>query len=552
MRIPSDIPVNLHAARHSALEVLGLKTGQSFTAEVVSQNPGGATQLRVGGQQIFLNLPIEPQLGQILQFQLGGTVAKPELALLTQSGSQLSVSTSLAPQSTTQQQVPAPAATTTSATIVSTSSTPAPVSIPVTTNTVAALQLQPGQVVTAQIAPPTAAGQPQISIGNQNIQIPAPLPGAAAPGTPIQVRADLSGTTPRLVVVSQNTPAAPAGNTAPAGTIAQAATIAQPGNIASSPATLTANTPITAASVQQAVAQTIATSVATQNSLATLLSTLTGLQTNATQLPTGVNAAIDQVLGTRIDLNTQSPTAELLRDAVGRAGVFLEANLARGQALPQVQSDVKALLLLLKNALGNWLGGDDPLQHAAGKKPPPPAQGRNPRAHLPDPPPLPNPANAREAGRQLNAQTDAALSRLKLFQLASLPEGVARSSAAAAQEWNFELPFTLGNQTSMAQFQISRDAEGGAEDPARGWQLVFAMNFHIIGEVGAKVSLRGKRTGVMLWAENEETAEVLAETLPELTVSLEAIGLEVGSAHVRRGAPETKPAPVGGFVDSLT
>lgn len=546
MRIPSDIPVNPHAARSSALDVLGLKTGQNFTAEVLGQNASGATQLRVGGQQIFLNLPIRPQIGQILLFQLGGTAAKPELALVQDGGRPLSVPTSTAPQSAS----PTPTVSPSNATIVSTSpaatTTQAPVNIPITANNATSLQLQPGQVVTAQVAPPAPGGQAQISIGNQQIQIPAPLPSNPPPGTPVQLRADFSGTTPRLVAVTQNTVTSTTAATS-GGTARVTATATQ-----STSPTIAPNAPVTPASVQQAISQTIATSVTTQNSLAALLTSITGLSTNATQLPTGVNAVIDQILGTRINLDTDPPTAELLRDAVGRAGVFLEANLARGQSLPQVQADVKALLMLLKNALGNWLGDVDPQQHLQGKKPPPPSQGNTPRAQVPDPPPLPNPANAREAGRQLHAQTDAALSRLKLFQLASLPEGAARGNPAAAQEWNFELPFTLGNQTSMAQFQISRDAEGDAEDGIRGWQMVFAMNFNVIGEVGAKVSLRSRRTGVMLWAENDETAEVLSETLPELTTSLEALGLEVGAMHVRRGAPEQKPAPVGGFVDSVT
>lgn len=555
MRIPSDIQVNQHtAARNSALEVLGLKSGQSFTAEVLGQNASGATQLRVGGQQVLLNLPVKPQLGQILQFHLGGTTAKPELTLLSETGRPQPVPTGLASQGRAPVSSLAPQ-TTSNAAIISTPSATAtpqsPITIPITPNTAATLQLQPGQIVTAQVAPPTQAGQPQISIGNQQIQIPAPIPGTLPPGTPLQVRADFSAGTPRLVVVPQSTtPPTPSGSLSSTPSAAPSSSPAYPPSSTSGLPPASAS--VTAATVQQAITQTIATSVTNQNSLAALLSTITGLKTNATQLPTGVNLAIDRVLGTQINLDTQPPTAELLRDAVGRAGVFLEASLARGQSLPQVQADTKALLLLLKNALGNWLGGDDALQHAPGKKPPPPAQGNNPRAQLPDPPPLPSSANPREAGRHLNAQTDAALSRLKLFQMASLPEGAIRSNPAAAQEWNFELPFTLGNQTSMAQFQISRDAEGEAEEIARGWQLAFAMNFKVIGEVGAKVSLRAKKTGVMLWAENEETTEVLAQTLPELSASLEALGLEVGSIHVRQGAPEAKPTPAGGFVDSLT
>ena len=64
-----------------------------------------------------------------------------------------------------------------------------------------------------------------------------------------------------------------------------------------------------------------------------------------------------------------------------------------------------------------------------------------------------------------------------------------------------------------------------------------------MGEVGAQISMRGKITGVMLWAEQKETADALAASVAELRGELEAVGLAPGTVMVRTGAPAPMPAP---------
>ena len=63
MRIPSDTPANVHATRSGVLKALGLRPGQTFSAQVISHTPDGLTQLQVGSKQISLALPSKPQLG---------------------------------------------------------------------------------------------------------------------------------------------------------------------------------------------------------------------------------------------------------------------------------------------------------------------------------------------------------------------------------------------------------------------------------------------------------------------------------------------------------
>ena len=59
--------------------------------------------------------------------------------------------------------------------------------------------------------------------------------------------------------------------------------------------------------------------------------------------------------------------------------------------------------------------------------------------------------------------TDAAISRQALLQIASLPDRVDTAGARLDQttpRWNFEIPFAVATGTAIAQFEVSRDAAG--------------------------------------------------------------------------------------------
>ncbi len=586
IRIPSDIQVPVTTPRSGVLEALGLRVGQVFTGEVVGQTLNGTTQLQIGGQQITLTLPGQPQLGQLLQFQIKSAGAKPELVLLTNNtntpaptaqaqtataqANTASVSTAtplpntqaapLPPASSTmpaQAQSspagapPAPATAPAAASPASTAPAPAgnaalpPTSLPLPAGVRAELNLQPGQMVTAQVAPPSASGQPQIAIGTQ--QVAATLPGNPAPGTTVQFQVQMLGAEPRLVPLNPGQPATPRypTNPGPQGQAPASPPSAQP---------LPNAVPISPASVAQVISQTAASAAVKQDSVGTLLASLTGLQKQGVSLPNPIAETAARLLASQIDLTKGPPPADALRAAISGSGVFLESLMAGGQANPVQQGDIKGLLLLMRNVLGNWLGADEALPPPPDRRPPPPLRGSTPKAHAQNPAPLPQGAEGREAGKHLLSQTDSALARIRLFQLSSLPDAAGRPALpGAAQDLHFELPFVLGQQAGMAQFQISRDAEQDSNPAERGWQMIFSINFAPVGPVGAKVTFRARKTGVMLWSENEETAEVLEEMLPELVEGLEAQGLEPGAVRVRRAPPEASPPPPsGGFVDSVS
>ena len=282
--------------------------------------------------------------------------------------------------------------------------------------------------------------------------------------------------------------------------------------------------------------------LARQNSIAPVLASLATIVTKPGALPEPVLRAALQVLGQRVQLPPSGPTGPQLEAAIAKSGVYLEAALAKG--MPPA-ADLKSSLVALKSALATWLGGN-PAPVTATQQVAPPLRGMPPRAEPADLPPLPE--APREAARALHSQADAALSRVKLMQLASLPD--ADPVRQAMPELRMEVPFLLGQQLVMAQFQVFRDGGRQKAKAKRGWTMRFAMNLPAAGEVGAEVGLLGRSVNVALWAADPDTTAALEAALPELAPALSALGLEPGAVRVRSLPPEA-PKPVSGqYLDS--
>lgn len=293
-----------------------------------------------------------------------------------------------------------------------------------------------------------------------------------------------------------------------------------------------------------ALAQMVPEALARQNSIAPLLASLAAVVARPGALPEPVLRAALQVLGQRIQLPGNGPTADLLKSAIEKSGVFLEASLAK-TATPA--PDMKSALVSLRSSLASWLGGN-PAPVQAVRQVAPPLRGIPPRADAPDFPPLPE--AGRETARTLHHQADAALSRVKLMQLASLPD--ADSARPAPPEVRLEVPFLLGSETVLAQFQIFRDGSRKRAEGKRGWTMRFAMNFSTTGEVGAEIGLLGKNVSVALWAAERETHDRLEAALPDLAPALAALGLDPGAIRLRAAPPEPEAPPSGHYLDSLT
>lgn len=153
--------------------------------------------------------------------------------------------------------------------------------------------------------------------------------------------------------------------------------------------------------------------------------------------------------------------------------------------------------------------------------------------------------------------TDAAIARQTLLQVASLPDRTDASGHRidpTVQQWNFEIPFATPQGTAMAQFEISRDGGGEQADSAnRAWRARFTLNVEPAGPVHALVTLSGDKTFVRMWAERPATAQQLRAGISELTQALTRAELKPGDILVRDGTPpQPAPARAGHFLDRAT
>jgi hypothetical protein len=186
--------------------------------------------------------------------------------------------------------------------------------------------------------------------------------------------------------------------------------------------------------------------------------------------------------------------------------------------------------------------------------PPPPFRGALPSAQPVAAPSIAPDAPLATTVRHLLDDTDAAIARQTLLQVASLPD---RPDAASNRvdptmpRWNFEIPFATPQGTAMAQFEISREG-GGTEVEAtkRVWRARFSLDIEPAGPVHALISLIGDRTSVRMWAERPQTASLLRAGAGDLSFALSQAELAPGDIVIREGTPpQPQPAKAGHFLD---
>lgn len=187
--------------------------------------------------------------------------------------------------------------------------------------------------------------------------------------------------------------------------------------------------------------------------------------------------------------------------------------------------------------------------------PPPPVRGAAPSAQPVAVATVVAEASPDQVVHHLLNDTDAALARQTLLQVASLPD---RADATLLRgdgngpRWNFEIPFATPMGTAIAQFEIARDGGQANEVEAatRVWRARFSLDIEPAGPVHALVSLSGETTSVRMWAERPVTASRLRAEASELSQALSRAELRPGDITVREGAPpQTASAVAGHFLD---
>jgi hypothetical protein len=186
--------------------------------------------------------------------------------------------------------------------------------------------------------------------------------------------------------------------------------------------------------------------------------------------------------------------------------------------------------------------------------PPPPFRGALPSAQPIAEPSIPSNAPLATSAHHLLGDTDAAIARQTLLQVASLPDRVdmpgVRTDPVTAR-WNFEIPFVTAQGTAMAQFEISREGGGSEVEAAtKVWRARFSLDVEPAGPVHALISLTDERTSVRMWAERPATAAQLRAGAAQLSEALGKAELRPGDIVIGEGVPpQPRPARAGHFLD---
>jgi Flagellar hook-length control protein FliK len=422
--------------------------------------------------------------------------------------------------------------------------------------------LQPGEIVDALVVALLDSGVARLQVPDGTIDVRTAVPlsvgakvrlavSGTSAGLQLVVLADGSGRagTPAILVGRQpgdaSARAAETGAAALATPETPAVEIAVNG--APAPVAQTASAPATGESIAPAVQA----AASRQAGLGPLLADLEQA-INTEALPQPVAAAAARMLEARLPLDGLNAAG--LRQALARSGLFLEASLAAPASAVAPGADLKAALLVLRQMLKSWADTAPRAPSLAGppaNAPPPPYRGAPPSAQPPALASLPPYAPAGAVAQRLLAETDAALARQTLLQVASLPQNGAGASHAAERgaQWAFEIPLGLGQGTAISQFEITRDGHAAGSDGVFTWRVRFSLDVEPMGPVHALIAVTGERAAVTLWAEREASAARLRAEGDLLADALRAAALEPRDIQFRVGAPAAPPPAAGRFLD---
>lgn len=250
--------------------------------------------------------------------------------------------------------------------------------------------------------------------------------------------------------------------------------------------------------------------------------------------------------------------AAVLANIVEAPQAALPRTISAGLAASLLQEVTQNLPRMTGNVPGsNKAVSDSHAFEAATRTTPPPFRGALPSPQAVASPSLTPDTPLAATVHRLLDDTDAAIARQTLLQVASLPDRVDASGHRidpTAPQWNFEIPFATPQGTAMAQFEISRDGGNEQADPAkRAWRARFTLNVEPSGPVHALITLNGDRTFVRMWAERPATAQQLRAGIGELNQALTKAELKPGDIVVRDGTPpQAAPARTGHFLDRAT
>jgi Flagellar hook-length control protein FliK len=392
------------------------------------------------------------------------------------------------------------------------------------------LDLSAGETITATVTAVKPDGSLVLTIKGQSVQAEIKgsiLPEAARqPGATIQLKVETAGQTPRLAFVAVEVPTA-----TPLQTLATAVPLAPTQAVR---ITTAAQAPLTPPPDPVAAAVTRATTeaAAKQGSAAPLYADLSALVSRPeAALPRPIAALAQAILASRLD-GDRPVTAGDLKLAIAQSGIAHEASLARGEP---AMLDAKTLLTTLRDLLRS----DAPRFTSLSPDAEPPRRDGAVLAQKATTPLLAAETDPKVIMTTLAREADQAVERLKLHQIASLPEPRV-NDPARVQQLSFELPVAFGQQTVMAGFRIEREKRRAKEANGQAidiWGVRFAIDADMLGPVHAHVRLAGQTISVSLWAEDTATHSAFVAAIPILEAALAENALEIGDLIVFPGRP---------------
>ncbi|PYF03286.1 flagellar hook-length control protein FliK [Rhodopseudomonas faecalis] len=567
---------------------VALQPGAVVSARVLHVADSGQVQINIGGQALTVRSEVPLQPGQTLQLSVSQTADGVRLAVVPQqaatanpaqlaaamlSGDAVLREAALAAKginlASLASQLPAPTVALSSALTL-----PETVVVSTAAQAAAARQGSLAQLFANLDAIDLSTLPPQLQAAVTQLKAQRPALTAALSAADLKQAFQASGLFMEATLAS-GTSAATVATDLKAALMqlrqALTSTLATAGNVGGA-ATNAQAAALSTVSVDELIAQL--TQAKANGTTSTATTTTTGSAVNTVASPT-IAPTLAETSQAKV---TQQVVAALTEDGAAfqnaaqpastaatartESGALLTALQEALQANPQIAGQTAKLLpgsAALLSLVHLVSGGRMPVRSddeiaMQRHPPPPPIRGALPSVQPVVQATLDLHSPLHETSRQLLADTEAALARQTLLQVASLPDradaGSARADGSNAR-WAFEIPFVTPQGTAVAQFEISRDGTAQETDAAkRVWRARFTLDVEPAGPVHALVTLTGEDIAVKMWAERPATAAQMRAESGLLGQALSRAQLHPSEIVVREGAPnEPAPPSAGYFLD---
>ncbi|MES9938054.1 MAG: flagellar hook-length control protein FliK [Sedimenticola sp.] len=259
---------------------------------------------------------------------------------------------------------------------------------------------------------------------------------------------------------------------------------------------------------------------AVQQALANAIKTATGPAPSNpdNKVPQALLDAAQRVLGNNLPAD-RPITPERIRTALEMSGLFLEAGLSRNIVQPNdFKASLLQLLLLLRRLPANAPATPTPRQQGGTAQQPTGAEGALGRFIA-----------------ELLGQTESALARVQMHQLASVPV-----EDQPRQVWQMEIPVNNSDHDDNFMLRIAREERGANGEGDDLWTVSLNFDLQGLGPVRAMLTLTEDLVSSHFVAQLPESAGRIERELPRLDAAFQRAGLRVGKLSARQGKPETE------------